>query len=208
MQIRVAVPPAPILTPADIPGGHPADDPAVAAAIEAATSKIDGLYGMLGRAIGPQTLALTLAVWNPKCIPLPLGPVINVVSVTYVDRDGVEFAPAATTFDWSDDTLSIRSGAWTWPAGWSGAVRIVIHYRAGFALENGTAAVPAAIKRAVMLMVQNAARLADVSKNSQILRSETVEDVGQFVYLDPDKAVAAIQSEIDDLLSSFMVYRV
>lgn len=45
MITRVVVPPAPILTPADVPGSHASDDARVAALIAAATEELDGPTG-------------------------------------------------------------------------------------------------------------------------------------------------------------------
>ena len=68
---------------------HDDDDDYIEALIAAATATIDGPDGWLGRALVEQTLE-----WqgNQFCGDVTLGypPLINIVSVKYIDTDGVE----------------------------------------------------------------------------------------------------------------------
>lgn len=70
--------------------GSPAtseDDDTIQALIEAITQEIDAGTGWLGRAIAPQTWKLSLSEF-PSVIRLPFPPLIEVVSLTYVDLEG------------------------------------------------------------------------------------------------------------------------
>lgn len=57
--------------------------------IAAATARFDGWSGVLGRALEPQTWELRLDRFPAAEIELPLGPVVSVEQVAYVDVSGV-----------------------------------------------------------------------------------------------------------------------
>jgi hypothetical protein len=58
--------------------------------IAAATEKLDGRDGLLGRALHPQTWELVLPDFPRKEIELPLPPTLEVLSVSYLDGDRQE----------------------------------------------------------------------------------------------------------------------
>lgn len=97
--MKLIVPPGPVMPLAEakkhIRVDHEDDDDAIAAMLAAATAYFDGWTGILGRALESQTWELTLDHFPAGEIRLPLGPVVSVVSVGYVDPLGaVQVAPA------------------------------------------------------------------------------------------------------------------
>lgn len=141
------------------------DDDLIEAFTEACTEHLDGRDGYLGRALTDQTWELRLS-WFPvgyrEYIRIPLPPLIELVSVKYIDTDGNE-----QTFDSSNyhvtgvgdrGTLRLRSGK-CWPAlgvGWPEPA--IIRFRAGY-LDSGnsppTINVPAPIIAAIKLFTAN-----------------------------------------------------
>lgn len=162
MSVRVIIPPAPIVSPGDISGGHADDDARVLAMIESAQEDIDGPTGWLGRALGVQTLELRCA-----CLPahLPFRPIIEIETVT-VGGETVD-SP-----EWRDD------GSLTWP---SGAPRgeTVIRYIAGYngdpVKDGGTGKVPERARQAIILMVKG---MLDMTEHDVFQTQESVVGVG------------------------------
>jgi uncharacterized phiE125 gp8 family phage protein len=124
------------------------DDGLISGLVAAAAGYLDGPDGILGRALLPQTLALTLADAPPGDTWLPCGPVTSVTSVTYYDLDN-----APQTFSDSDysliegiDTVTLEPLA-TWPSTFARLDAFTITY------EAGDSTVPAAIRQAALLLV-------------------------------------------------------
>jgi uncharacterized phiE125 gp8 family phage protein len=117
--------------------------------IEAATGWIDGPTGWLGRTIGVQVLELQLSDWPCSMADLPYGPIIELVSVVYLDADGAEHLIDVHGLSDDFDLPTVE--------GRPGDVRI--RYRAGYGvLDDATPpkwvnTPPAAIKVAVMMIV-------------------------------------------------------
>ena len=140
---------------------HGDDDALIASLIKAAVDHLDGWTGILGRCLVEQT-------WRQDfdalagCLPLSLAPVAEIVSVEYVDENGV-----TRTLDGSDYALRVDAGGRAFlnvsarPAASSASVT----YKAGYPTipevpEDGdTPAVPAqsmvpdAIKAAILLLI-------------------------------------------------------
>jgi hypothetical protein len=206
VTVRVIVPPAPVVVPADIAGSHSADDAKVAAAIAAVTEELDGPTGWLGRAIGPQTLELTASCFGFGVIYLPYPPIIDVVSVKYLDGDLVEQTVAADRYErLSDGALRLKSGHWPAVGAHPDAARI--RYQAGYndtpVDEGGTGAVPARIKQAIIVMVQD---LIATKSENLFLRSEQVDGIGERQYTVSDQAGAIIRRTADRLLDGLRLY--
>jgi uncharacterized phiE125 gp8 family phage protein len=139
---------------------HDDDDTLIEAYIAAACAHIDGPGGWLERAIGVQTLEVRSDTFSaPGCntLDLPFPPVIDVVSVNYLDAEGAE-----QTLDAADYAVTggytlrpAYDGAWPTVLGYADAVRI--QYRAGYVVDPVAdplvAAIPAQITAAVLLMV-------------------------------------------------------
>lgn len=67
---------------------HGDDDALLTQLNAAATADLDGYDGSLGRCLGAQTWVLHLPCFPPARLQLPLPPLIDVVSISYVDPDG------------------------------------------------------------------------------------------------------------------------
>ena len=132
---------------------HDDDDTLITALIAAATARLDGAAGMLGRCLAPQTWLLGLAAFPeggaPICLPLP--PTIEVVSVAWLDQFGVSHTldtSAYRVIDGGAEGHEIRAPlatpfAYQTAPDTPDAVRVT--FRAGYA------SVPAALKQALLL---------------------------------------------------------
>ena len=200
MSLRVITPPTPVVVPADIAGSHAADDPKVIAAIAAVTGTLDAPTGWLGRAIGAQTLELRLERFDCGEIALPCPPIIGSVVIEYLDTDLDEQTFDAENYELlSDGRIWLKTGK-SWPTLGQHPEPIRIQYQAGYST------VPAAIKQAVIVMVQD---LIATSAENLFVRSDEVEGVGTVQYTVSDQASALVQRAADRLLmnSGLRVYR-
>lgn len=205
--VSVVVPPEPVLTPAEVPGSHGAEDATVAAYIAGATGEIDGPTGWLWRSIGPQRLRVELDCWPRKELDLPLPPLIDIVSVTFRDPEDVE-----TTVDQSS-YLKTSRGIWFKPAFTAPSLAesprpIRVTYNAGYnataVADGGTGPVPEQIRQALIMLVMDRIRTGSASP---ILRSETVEGIGAKSYLDADRVTDRTRKAVDALLSGLRLNR-
>lgn len=120
---------------------HNDDDTLITALIAAAVDHLDGWTGILGRCLVEQTWRQDFDTFA-TCLPLPLGPVISVSSLTV----------GGVTVDASDYALLVDAG---------GRARVEIaHIASGpgtvsVTYKAGYATVPAALKVAIMLLVGN-----------------------------------------------------
>lgn len=127
--------------------GDDTQQPYVESLIAAATAHLDGPNGILRRAVGLQTLELRTCGFSTR-LTLPFGPVGEIVSVVYLDAAGDEQTAVTTAYTLTGDDLRLAYGQ-AWPAVRGDAECVRIRYTAGWA----TAAVPAPIKSAVLLLV-------------------------------------------------------
>lgn len=194
-MITVITPPQPFLTPADIPGDHAPDDPAVVSMIAAATGEIDGPFGWLRRAIGKQTLEIE-GCYSGPWVELPLPPLIRIVGVySSTTVDGTETIVDASLYRKERGRIIFN--------GWLTAHRI--RYEAGFSEADGTGPIPWQVKQAVVMAVQN---MKALGAENLFLRSEEVEGVGTFTYTVSDQAGNIIRDTARRLLSGLKVPRV
>jgi len=134
---------------------HDDDDVVIEAYIAAAVDHLDGWTGILGRCLVEQTWRQDYAAVC-RVLQLPLGPVTEVVSVSFEDTAG-----ATVTVDPADYDLIVDAGGracveFATGVLMSGPVRIT--YKAGYPNTTDDAlasTVPPAIKVAIMLMVGN-----------------------------------------------------
>lgn len=198
MRTRVKSGPAPIATPADIPGGHLPDDPAVTRMIAAAQRTIDGPSSRwLGRALGKQRLEVWLDGF--PCEPVTLmGPVLGSVLVKYLDRDEVEQTVDAAMYRLAGNDLIFRQ-IFSAPSTICAPDAVRIEYDAGYEAAD----VPPEAKEAVILMALHAKA---VGVENLFLRSEEVEGVGTVQYTVSDQAGAVINKAVESLLSGLRVY--
>jgi uncharacterized phiE125 gp8 family phage protein len=129
------------------------DDALITAMIGAATGYLDGWTGILGG------VCLVDQVWRQdfdlfaKCMPLPLGPVTEIVSVKWLNSAGTETTIAAASYSLETDAGGrsfVRfKDDFTVPSDLYESAAVSIQFKAGHAAE----AVPAAIKAAILLHV-------------------------------------------------------
>ncbi len=124
------------------------DDALIASLIGAAVDHLDGWTGILGRCLVEQEWRQDFAA-GASCFPLPLGPVIEITSVT----------AGGETVDQSGYSLIVDGGGAAFMVPdheLAGSVSVA--FRAGNRANPqapGVSTVPAAIKAAILLMVGN-----------------------------------------------------
>jgi uncharacterized phiE125 gp8 family phage protein len=159
---------------------HDQDDALITAAIDAATGHLDGIGGILGRALIAQQWREHVGFWPAsRSIGLALAPVTDILSVVARDADGVE-----TTLDpgayrllsgASRPTVLIGLDA-TLPTLDCAPDAVTITYAAGYGDDPGE--VPAALRSAILLMVGDLYRFTDsvaIGSTSAVPMSTTVD---------------------------------
>lgn len=69
---------------------HDDEDDVIEALVDAATGWLDGMDGVLGRALEAQTWEWALDQFPRGAMKLPLGPAASITSIKYTDRAGIE----------------------------------------------------------------------------------------------------------------------
>lgn len=129
------------------------DDAVLTLLAEAAVAHLDGYQGVLGLCLADQEWELSYDAFPSGPIKLPLGPVIEVVSVTYTDAVGVPqtFAPINYEVDTSSgDGWVVPVSAWPTTGSYLNAARV--RFRAG---HSPAGAVPDALRVAVLMLVSH-----------------------------------------------------
>jgi uncharacterized phiE125 gp8 family phage protein len=121
---RIAAPTMPVVTLEDVKqalvietGYH---DARLAAHIAAATARLDGRDGIIGRCLMPQGWRLTMAGFPCGGFALPLPPTRTVDAITYLDAGGAEQVLPASYYrviegGFSGAGVRLKPGL-TWPA--------------------------------------------------------------------------------------------
>lgn len=120
-------------------------DTVIQDAIDAAVAWADGPAGVLGLALGPQTLR---ASWDARCGPaaLPCGPVTAIESVSWLDLSGGLVMVDPADYAVIDDVVAWRTGfAWPWARPFAD-----VTYTAGYPLGH----LPKGIRQALMLQIK------------------------------------------------------
>jgi hypothetical protein len=186
----VVVPPEPVVTPADVPGDHAADDATVTALIASATAEIDGPAGWLGRAIGPQTIELRMDdFWCWNSFDLPFPPAIGMVSVVYLDENEAEQTVDPADYGLAGQRLYARS-TFSTPTIGPDLEGVRIRYRAGY--DGGatgspfgtTGDIPAPIRQWIIL---RAKQMVAASAADPLVRSEATVDLDSVTYRTADE---------------------
>ena len=123
---------------------HDDDDAVIAQLIAAATDKLDGADGMLGRCILEQTWRMTLDCFPSGAIRLPLPPFREVVSITYLDTNGVEQTLPGSAYRATHGGVLSSTATWPDTAQISGAVSIIF--------TAGLDEAPASIKQVILAL--------------------------------------------------------
>jgi uncharacterized phiE125 gp8 family phage protein len=129
-------------------------DPLIEGLIAAATAHLDGWTGILGRCLVTQTWRQDFDRLS-RCLRLPLYPVSTITSVKYDDTSDVEQTITGSDYDLLDDDLGafVRfKDAFSFPSIHDDRPAVRVAYAAGYA---NAAAVPDAIKQAMLLMVRH-----------------------------------------------------
>lgn len=207
MHVRVIEPPEPIVTPSQVSPAYADEDASIQALIAAATEELDGPTGWLGRCLGPQTLELVgrsfYAMGNPYGIPLPCPPIIDIVSVKYLDAAGSEQTVDPGVYRPAYGHIALQPGR-NWPGFGCFADAVRIRYRAGYDGET-TGPVPERARQAIIMAVQH---MKAIGAENLFLRSEEVEGIGSRQYTVSDQAGAVIRKAAKQLLSGLKVPRV
>lgn len=149
---------------------HASEDPLIETFIGAAVAKIDGKSGHLFGCVMPQTWEQHYDCAFPCRIILPLGPLIDVVSIKYVDAAGDVQTLDPSKYDvfeadGLDDAFILPKFGTLWPATRRQARAVTVTYRAGYLADGGDAtsadAVPQAIKVAIYFEVADLFRNRD-----------------------------------------------
>ncbi|TWB20047.1 putative phiE125 gp8 family phage protein [Rhizobium sp. ERR 1071] len=125
------------------------DDDLIKSFILAATQWLDGPEGWLGRALGIQVLEWQRCNWPTDRERLPFPPEVEIISIKYIDPDGIEQTWPLPTPLHFDDLPAVR--------GRDGDVKI--RYRAGYGTQDPDApdkwnnAVPEPIRTAIKMLV-------------------------------------------------------
>lgn len=131
------------------------DDTLIQSLIDAATARLDGPQGGLGRSLITQTLELRSWCFGVGSIELPYPPVIAVSSIKYDDTDGAEQTVDTSIY------RTVGIGTYrprvllaynkSWPTARWDAEAVRIKYTAGYGAAGSD--VPAPIRQAVLLHV-------------------------------------------------------
>ena len=149
MAVLVVTPPAPLVSLDEaklhlrVEGFD--EDSLIQGYIVAASAYIDGPFGILRRAVGFQTLEVRSNVFS-GLDRLPVGPVLAIEEVKYIDTAGVEQTLGDAVYTLAADRFCLASNA-RWPSLRGDASGVRVRYTAGFEV------VPASIQQAVLLLV-------------------------------------------------------
>ena len=130
------------------------DDAYIEGLIATATAYLDGSSGILGRALIEQTWRWTLPAF-PDRRPIPLPPLIEVVSVTYLDTAGIEQTLATSVYrvitgGTSGGWITLEVGQ-TWPSVLDADDAVRLDAKAGFGANWND--VPPTIRHVILVLV-------------------------------------------------------
>lgn len=137
--------------------GYTEKDTQIDGLIAAATSYLDGWTGVLGRALCEQTWRQDFDSLSPRCMRLPLFPVISITSVKYKDTTGTEQTISSSNYTLQTDDLGSYVqflSTYSSPSLWTELPRASVTYKAGYADNGSASTVPEAIKQAIYLMTR------------------------------------------------------
>jgi uncharacterized phiE125 gp8 family phage protein len=129
------------------------DDAMLQIYLDAAVALLDGYSGIMGRCLVSQVWELYYDAFPCEDLKIPLGDLISVGPVEYVDPD------SGTYTTWTADNYEVDSKSldgWIVPvSSWPTPMETVNAVRVTFTAGYGAAAdVPAALKAAILLLVQ------------------------------------------------------
>jgi uncharacterized phiE125 gp8 family phage protein len=136
------------------------DDPSEDALLMAyVRSAADAIEQMTGLRLIDQTWEYAIDAFPERCgwIRLPLAPLLALVSIVYLDAQGVAQTLPVTTYllgglGSATPARIILAPNQTWPSTWHGLGTVMIRFRAGWLDHNG---VPDALRQAVLMLACN-----------------------------------------------------
>lgn len=128
------------------------DDARLATYITSARAELDGRYGLLGRALMPQTWELLLAAFPDGEIEIPLPPLRSLTSIKYYDGNNVlqTLDIAAYEIDATSEPARVYPTT-SWPSTYTRPNAVIVKFAAGYAKAD---LVPEPLKTAIKLRVQ------------------------------------------------------
>lgn len=159
-QTRTGAPAAALISDADAKAwlrvSSSSEDDIVSSLVSAATAHLDGIDGILGRALITQTWVMTLAGFPAGDLLLDLPPVQSVSSVTYYDADNASQTVSASDYRLvigaDSARLELTDGA-AWPSTYDRGDAVAVTYVTGYG--DAATDVPAPIITAAKLMLAN-----------------------------------------------------
>lgn len=136
---------------------EPEDKALIAMYRDGVQSRLDGLDGMLGRAIITQTWQMTLSRFpiGKGAITLPLPPLQSVTSIVYIDDDGDELTLDGGLYQVANKgkypSHVVPAYGQTWPSTRDMPDAVTVTFVAGYG--DGAEDVPGAIRNAGLLMI-------------------------------------------------------
>jgi len=161
MRVAVITAPSPVVSVADakkhLRVDHSDDDTYIEGLVAAATAWLDGPAGWVGRSLGVQTLEARVAGFGCyfERIELPCPPVIEILSVQYLDANGAEQTVDPSNYLSRDGEIWLKS-TFLAPAVYrDDPLPVAIQYRAGYGVppdftEN---LLPPPVKVAILLLI-------------------------------------------------------
>ncbi len=150
---RITAPTASVVTLEDVKAQarvvHGDDDAMLAGYAESAVRYMDGFDGVLGRALAPQTWEMVLDGFPAGAIDLPLGPVISLTSIVYLDHAGATQTLAPSTYRVSiagGNACIVPVAAWPSTGAYPDAVQV--RWQCGQAVAE----IPAPVRLAAKLL--------------------------------------------------------
>lgn len=175
MKVRVVLPPDEFITAADL---GLANDAATNAAVQSAVQYLDGPAGYLGMSLGVQTLEATGTGWYYvyyEPVQLPLGPIIRIESLTYLDQVGDEQTIDETDYRLVNNILWFGS-TWSPPSHYVAPDAVRIRYVAGWD-EDTTGVIPQPILQAIGLDASAAANVQALAAAGGSVKSVEIPGV-------------------------------
>lgn len=148
---------------------HDDQDDLITAQIKAATAYLDGYAGILGRALVTQTWRQDFATFADR-LPLPVSPVIAIVSVSYFDAGNVQQVVDPGNYALHADRRGVHVALQTgnaWPRTFGCVDAVSVTFSAGY---GAAADVPEPIRQAILLIVQRLFDGADTEIDAAIDR--------------------------------------
>lgn len=191
------------------------DDLRLSALILAATQRMDGARGILGRALMQQTWQIQLSDWPASFIDLALPPLIRVSSIAYLDGSGVQQTLDPSLYrvvNAGENRASriLRGINSTWPSvvvGQPDAVRVT--FDAGYVDDQSPSnnAVPEPIRQAIILLADEWYNRGSTNDIPPVVQSLTtpfkVSRLGGGQYQIEDEVIAVAASSGDPLEAFF-----